>query len=299
MNILVTGGAGFIGSEVVDLLIGRSYEVTVWDDFSTGKEENLLPRPGLTVRTCDVADPDTWPKDRYISNYDVVVHCAAKTKVIYCDENPVEAWKTNVYATQKLAEACPNARFVFLSTLGAMYSGPVLNERTPPKPIGMYGLSKLYSETALKAIHPNFASLRLSNVFGERQRPDNEGGVVSIFLGAYREGEALTIFGDGNQTRDFIYVKDVARTVVTAAESAVLNETFHVNYGESHSVNQLADAIKEVSQIDVIYKDARPGELYEVKFPSHSQARSLLGFEPSISVLDFIRDQVTKWRDEK
>lgn len=220
MRVVVTGGAGFIGSHVVDALVVRGDEVVVVDSLVTGKRENVPPGAELQVR--DVRGPldDLFDEMRP----EAVFHLAAQANVRVSVESPVEDADVNVLGTIRVLEAARRhgAQVVFGSTGGAVYGecdGPATESATL-RPVSPYGTSKLAAEEYLRTYNrllgSTHVSLRYGNVYGPRQDPHGEAGVVAIFLGALAAGEQPRIFGDGRQTRDYVYVGDVARATLDA-----------------------------------------------------------------------------------
>jgi len=290
---LVTGGAGFIGSHIVEALLADDWKVEVWDNLRTGSAANLPQHPQLDFRQLDVTRPSEWGS---AAVPDVVVHCAAQTKVIYSAAEPVEDVRVNVGGTVALIQRFPDTPFVFLSTLGAMFSEAAvlgqLDERSPPSPMSVYGLSKSLCEVALERHHSKWVALRLSNVYGPRQRSDLEGGVVSIFLQNASAGAPLRVYGDGRQTRDFLFVGDVVRAVMLAAATPVMpNTVVHLCRGQSHSVLELVGMIRRTGVApEVITEPARPGEQRFCSFPAPARAHAMLKWEPRGDLMGFVED---------
>src|SRR6266403_3799987 len=220
MRAVVTGGAGFIGSHVVEGLLARGDEVHVLDDLSKGKRENIAP--GATLHVADIRDPDgVFDAVRP----DAVVHLAAQADVRVSVERPDFDADVNVLGTVRILEAARRhgARVVFASSGGAGYGecdGPA-PETAPLRPLAPYGTSKLcgeeYVATWNRLYGTPHVSLRFGNVYGPRQVPYGEAGVVAIFMGLLRDGATPTIFGDGLQTRDYVYVGDVVDALLLAA----------------------------------------------------------------------------------
>src|SRR3989449_9177128 len=228
MRAVVTGGAGFIGSHVVEALLARGDEVHVLDDLSSGKRENLAE--GARLHEADIRAPDgVFDAVRP----DAVFHLAAQADVRVSVERPDYDADVNVLGTTRILEASRRhgAKIVFSSTGGAIYGeceGPA-RETADPQPLAPYGTSKLCGEEYLatwnRLYGTRHVSLRFGNVYGPRQEPHSEAGVVAIFMGLLRDGRIPTIYGDGRQTRDYVYVGDVVRAVLAAAghDGAVFN----------------------------------------------------------------------------
>src|SRR3954466_10607996 len=217
MRCLVTGGAGFIGSNLVDALVVRGDDVHVLDDLSKGKRENVAD--GAELHVADIRDPDAVFDS---VQPEVVFHLAAQADVRVSVERPDFDADVNVLGTVRILEAARrhDAQIVFSSTGGAIYGecdrpAPESSERRPLAP---YGTSKLCGEEYLatwnRLYETGHVSLRFGNVYGPRQEPHGEAGVVAIFMGRLRDGQPCTIFGDGTQARDYVYVGDVVRAVL-------------------------------------------------------------------------------------
>jgi UDP-glucose 4-epimerase len=233
MKTLVTGGAGFIGSNLVDALLQRGDEVTVLDDLSTGRKQNLdrALAAGARLVEADIRDLATVEGLAREEEPEVVFHLAAQIDVRKSAVEPAFDASINVGGTANVLEACRIAgsrRLVFVSTGGAIYGEGAgkalpLDEASPVEPLSPYGQSKFAAEGYLalyERLHGlSGISLRLGNVYGPRQDPLGEAGVIAIFCGRLREGERPTVFGDGKQTRDYIYVGDVVEAALVAAQS--------------------------------------------------------------------------------
>jgi UDP-glucose 4-epimerase len=288
----VTGGAGFIGSHVVEALLARGDEVTVVDDLSTGRRANLPDGVPLVER--DILDglrevfEDARP--------DACFHLAAQVDVRVSVQRPPHDAAINVLGTIEVLEAARavDAQVVFSSTGGAIYGecdGPA-PEDAPRRPIAPYGVSKLAGEEYLAAYNRLYGtghvSLRYGNVYGPRQDPHGEAGVVAIFLGALARGEAARIFGDGEQTRDYVYAGDVAQATVAAAgrEGGV----FNVGTGRETSVVELYERCRAVAEspLEAVRADARLGELQRSVLDV-SLAERELGWRPEVSLDDGLR----------
>jgi UDP-glucose 4-epimerase len=290
MRALVTGGAGFIGSHVVEALIARGDEVHVVDDLSTGKRTNVAAGAELHVR--DVREP--LDDLAGLVRPDTIVHLAAQADVRVSIAEPARDAAINVVGTVNVLEAARSAgaRIVFASTGGAIYgecSRPA-REDDPREPLSPYGTAKLAGEEYLASYSRLYGAthvaLRFGNVYGPRQDPHGEAGVVAIFLGRLRDGEQCRIFGDGTQTRDYVYVGDVVRAVTAAIEGNA-GGVFNVGTGTETSVLELYEACRLVagSVAAPVHEQARPGELARSVLDP-ALAERALGFRASTAVAD-------------
>jgi UDP-glucose 4-epimerase len=274
MKAIVTGGAGFIGSNLVDALLDRGDEVAVVDDFSSGKEANLeaARRRGISVHTADVRDATRMSEVLEAERPDVVFHLAAQIDVRVSVADPAYDARTNVEGTINLLAAAKEhgaRRFVFASTGGAIY-GVTETVPTPetvaPAPMAPYGTSKLCAEQYLGLYDRLFGlstvAMRFGNVYGPRQDPHGEAGVIAIFCGRLRNGGRPTIFGSGEQTRDYIYVGDVVSGLLAAADS---DQRGAINLGteEETSVLRIAELMAEFSPngFEPQFEEPRLGEI--------------------------------------
>jgi UDP-glucose 4-epimerase len=296
-SVLVTGGAGFIGSHVADAFLARDYEVHVLDNFSSGRRENVDPRVRLhelDIRSADAA--------RLIVDtpFDVIVHLAAQIDVRKSVADPVMDASINICGTLNLLEALRQSgrgsktRFVFSSTGGALYGDfvdPPNVENYAKDPESPYGIAKLSAEYYLayyaRVQGLDTVAVRYANVYGPRQNPHGEAGVVAIFCGRVLDGRPLSVYGDGAQTRDYVFVGDVAEATATAATHSVPRperldaRAFNVGTGVETSVTELARVLRRVakSEVSVEHLPKRPGE-QQRSVVSIAKAGSLLGWRP-------------------
>ena len=292
MRAVVTGGAGFIGSHVVDALLGRGDEVHVVDNLATGRRENLSPHASLHEH--DIREPLDALFDEL--RPEAVVHLAAQADVGRSVEQPLFDAEVNVLGTLNVLEAARRheAQVVFSSTGGAIYGEceRPAREDDPRRPLSPYGTAKLAAEEYLatwnRLYGTSHVALRFANVYGPRQLAKLEGGVVAIFIDRLRAGEGVTIFGDGLQTRDFVYVGDVVEAVVAAIGRD--GGTFNVGTGEETSVNEVFEACRRVAGSDTEAQHAAPraGDvLRSVLDVSHAGRE--LGWRPRSSLAEGLR----------
>jgi UDP-glucose 4-epimerase len=261
---MVTGGAGFIGSHVVDALLGRGDDVHVLDDLSKGRRENVAA--GAELHVADIREPDAV-FDAVAP--EAVFHLAAQADVRVSVERPDFDAEVNVVGTARILEAARRhgAKVVFSSTGGAIYGEceEPAPETAARRPLAPYGTSKLCGEEYLatwnRLYGTSHVALRLGNVYGPRQAPHGEAGVVAIFMGLLRDGGTPTIFGDGSQTRDYVYVADVVAAMLAARGHP--GGVFNVGTGVETSVLDLHRAIRTATGIDrePTFAPARLGEL--------------------------------------
>ncbi|HLI32791.1 MAG TPA: NAD-dependent epimerase/dehydratase family protein [Solirubrobacteraceae bacterium] len=288
---LVTGGAGFIGSHVAELLLERGYRVLVVDDLSSGRIENVPD--GAMFEKMNLVDDVRAFQLAYHFCPDYVFHLAAQASVTVSVQSPFMDFFPNVVGTFNVLEGARsrNSRFVFASTGGALYGedAPLpTNEDFPPDPLSPYGIGKLCCEiytTHWARLYecPNTV-LRLANVYGPRQNPHGEAGVVAIFSQALRNGEAPRIYGDGEQTRDYIHVRDVAAAFVAAAERPSPG-VYNVGTGVQTSVNRLWELLQGVSgrSVTAQHMPPRMGELRRSALDA-TRMREAFGWEPKVGL---------------
>lgn len=273
---MVTGGAGFIGSHVSEAYLSEGWEVTVLDDLSSGRRENVPD--GAEFIELDVRSPEL-PELLKRRRFDVVNHHAAQVDVRVSVANPRHDASINVDGFLNLLEACRHSgveRVVYVSSGGVVYGEPEdlpVGETHEKAPVSPYGVTKLTGELYLdyyRAVHGmRSVALRYSNVFGPRQNPHGEAGVVAIFARLAMHGQPLIVYGDGEQTRDYVYVKDVAQANLLTSnlelpETGSLDDfAFNVGTGTETSVNELVGRIVEIAgHAEVLRQDARAGELH-------------------------------------
>ena len=292
MRAIVTGGAGFIGSHVVDALVARGDDVAVVDSLVHGTKDNVSDRAELHVR--DIREPlhDLFVEVRP----EAVFHLAAQVDVRVSVEQPVEDAETNVIGTLRILEAARphGSQVVFASTGGAIYGEceEAAREDSPTEPLSPYGTAKLAAEEYLRSYNRLYGTrhiaLRYGNVYGPRQVPHGEAGVVAIFLGSLARGEQVRIFGDGTQTRDYIYVGDVARATTSTVGQD--HGVFNVGTGRETSVVELYElcALVAGSSVPAEHAPARLGELQRSFLDPEVAAREL-GFTAMVDLEDGLR----------
>ncbi|HEU4906891.1 MAG TPA: NAD-dependent epimerase/dehydratase family protein [Solirubrobacterales bacterium] len=304
MKALVTGGAGFIGSNLVDALLARGDEVTVVDDLSTGRRSNLdgALAAGAELAELDIRDAEALSGRLAAAAPDVVFHLAAQIDVRRSLADPAFDAAVNVGGTANLLEAMRRAgsrRIVFVSTGGAIYGEgegkPLpLGEDAPIEPFSAYGQSKYAAEGYLALYERLYGvsgiSLRLGNVYGPRQDPLGEAGVIAIFCGRLRAGERPLVYGDGRQTRDYLYVGDVVKAALAAAESEA-GGPFNIGAGIETDVLELAALLAEIGGAEGFepeFAPAREGEVLRIALDA-SRAERELGWRAETSIADGLR----------
>lgn len=300
MHYLVTGGAGFIGSNTAEELIRREHTVCVLDDLSTGDEDNLATSRGkINFIRGSVTDKEAL--NRACRGADYVLHLAARTSVPHSIENPLETDYINVDGTLLLLMAARDAgvrRVVFASSCAIYGEASTLpiREEVPPSPISPYGASKLAAEHYGNAFHRvyglEFVSLRYFNVFGPRQDPGSSySGVLARFCRAICDGEAPFVHGDGEQSRDFVFVENIVRGNVLAFETpGISGMAFNIGTGVRHSLNQTLKLLSKFSgrDVGVKYGPTRAGDIRDSE-ADISLAREKLGFDPRMGFEEGLR----------
>lgn len=304
MRILVTGGAGFIGSHIADAFVAKGHEVLVVDNLAIGSRANVPA--GVRFVEMDITSPALFD---VVQDFrpDVVDHHAAHADVRQSLEDPVADAETNVLGIISLINAGARAgmkRFVFASSGGAMYGEPEVipcTESHPVRPICPYGAAKAASEVYIETfsrIHGfECTILRYPNVYGPRQHPyTEEGQVVAIFSQLMLAGRQPTIFGDGEQARDFAYVGDIVAANVLAVENNI-SGTFNIGTGELLTINELTRSIARLTGYtgEIKYAPARPGEVYRICLDA-TRAHSVLGWEAKMPLEAGLRATVESVR---
>jgi UDP-glucose 4-epimerase len=291
MRTLVTGGAGFIGSNLVDALLARGDEVVIVDNLSTGRESNLSQAQAAELVKADIREADELAKIVREAAPEAIFHLAAQIDVRKSVSDPAADARINVEGTVNVLEAARQAnvqRLVNTSTGGAIY-GDVdtipTPESTPPAPMAGYGTSKFcaeqYCDLYARLHGLSTVTVRLGNVFGPRQDPLGEAGVIAIFCGKLMDGGRPTIYGDGRQTRDYIYVGDVVAGQLAAADNRSHNGAFNIGTGQETSVLDILDILQQQGDRDDFepqFAEARLGEI-ERSCLDVTRARTELGWQ--------------------
>lgn len=303
MNVIVTGGCGFIGSHVVEHLLGQGHRVTVLDNLSTGRRENIQPFLNqVRFLECDLAEPGTWTES--FEKTDWVIHLAALADIVPSIQHPEAYFRSNVVGTFNVLEAGRAhriKRFIYVAS-SSCYGIPDVTptpETAPIRPQYPYALTKWLGEEQVlhwtRIYKLPALSLRFFNVYGPRSRTSGTyGAVFGVFLAQKLAHKPFTIVGDGNQTRDFTYVTDIARAIMAAAESSVTGEVFNVGSGKTVSVNRIAELLKG----DTVPIPKRPGEP-DCTFADISKIQKTLGWRPQVTIEEGVAELIKNidyWR---
>lgn len=303
MRIIVTGGAGFIGSHIVDQYLRGGHEVAVIDNLSFGRRENI--NPAAKFYQADIANRDEIFRIFASEKPEVVNHQAALASVIISTRDPNLAFRTNVLGTINLLEAAASVnakKFIFASTGGALYGNvkpedlPV-TEDVPPDPLSPYAHSKVIAEACIKAIAPrsnlSYIIFRYGNVFGPRQNPKGEAGVVAILAGKILAGdENLVIYGDGSKSRDYVYVDDIVKANELALSSAKTG-IYHLAWGREISDLEVFTEICRAlgKNLKPVFASQRPGEVYRIAL-ANERVRKELGWQPTVEFEEGVKRTV-------
>lgn len=291
MKIIVTGGVGFIGSHIVDLLIEKGHGVVVVDNLSTGRKDNLNSKAKFYMM--DVNDTkliEVFEKEKP----EIVCHQAAQINVRTSLVNPINDAYINILGTINLLECCRKTKvrkFVYASSGGARYGEPInlpCKETDSIHPLSPYGISKHsaehYIELYNKIYGMEYNILAYANVYGPRQDPWGEAGVISIFINNILSGKECKIFGDGKQTRDYIFVKDIAKANLLAIEKITKTKNFNIGTGKETSVNDLFEKIsKIIGKGKAAHTDKIPGEVLRIALDCNL-AKNELGYQSSTEI---------------
>ena len=292
MKILVTGGAGFIGSHLLQLLQGQQgVEVVVYDNLSSGRREHV-PK-GIRLVEGDVRDAEGLARLFVSEGFDSVVHLAAQTMVPYSLSHPEEDCQINLLGLINILECCRKyaVKHIVFSSSAAVYGDNLnipLHEEEKPMPTSAYGITKMASEHYLRMYHDlyglNTTVLRFANVYGERQGAGGEGGVVSIFCKLLAAGQGVTVFGNGEQTRDFVYAGDIAEALWRGSQLEG-HHVINISTQKETSVNQLLAAFKQAvgREFPVQYAPIREGDIFRSVL-ANGRCVELLGFCPAMNL---------------
>ena len=304
MKVLVTGGAGFIGSHVVDAYLAAGWDVAIVDNLSTGRRSNL--NPGARFYEIDIRSKALWDVLEQ-ERPDVVNHHAAQMSVRNSVADPVYDADVNIMGSLNLLEGCRRSqvrRIVYISSGGAVYGEPVYlpcDEAHPVNPICPYGVSKHVVEHYLfqwRATHGlEYQVLRYPNVYGPRQDPQGEAGVVAIFTGQMLADEAVVVNGDGDQQRDFVFVGDCARANLMALEVGRESGIFNLGSGRGTSVNEIFTALSKITGYRHPARHGPPklGETSRI-YLSAEKARQQLGWTPEVDLQQGLAQTVEYFR---
>jgi|UniRef100_A0A7V3RGE3 UDP-glucose 4-epimerase len=290
MNILVTGGAGFIGSHIVDAYINQGHNVVIVDDLSTGDIKNINPK--ATFIKQNIINPEIEELFR-IFKFDVVNHHAAQINVRRSLEDPIFDAQVNIIGSLNLLNLTAKykvKKFIFASSGGAIYGEPTkfpITEDFIPNPLSPYGVAKLTVEHYIRVFSQlynfDYVILRYSNVYGPRQIPKSEAGVISIFINQILEDKECFVNGDGNQIRDYVFVGDVVRANLLALSSD--SNFFNIGTGIETSVNDLLEILGQIldKEIKHQHRPPIPGEVFK-NVLDFSKARRILNWTPEVDL---------------
>lgn len=291
MKILITGGAGFIGSNIADLYIESGHEVVIVDNLSSGKKENINPKAKFyKADIIDAGLEEIFKKEKP----EIINHHAAQIDVRRSVEDPIFDAKQNILGSINLLQMAVkynSKKVIFASSGGAIYGEPAylpVDENHLIGPMAPYGVCKRTVELYLNSYRLNYklkyTALRYGNVYGPRQDPHGEAGVIAIFIGKMMQGETPLIFGDGKQVRDYVFVKDIARANLLALNKGD-NNIYNVGTAEGTSVNTLFSKLKKIIRFnkEAKYSAARKGELEKV-YLKYEKIESELGWKPQVDI---------------
>ena len=304
MKALITGGAGFIGSHISEALVAKGYEVAVLDDLSSGNKDNLSSFMDK-IDFMEGSIEETEIVKKAVSGADYVFHEAALVSVVESVSNPEKTHKINVEGTRNILDAALDAKVkrVMFASSAAIYGNaePPITEEFAMKALSPYGESKvegekLMKEFSLKGLET--VCLRYFNVYGPRQDPHSQySGVITRFIGKMLKGESPIIYGDGNQTRDFIYVDDVVNANLMAAEKeGISGQSFNIASGIPLTINQLEGLVSELTghEIDPVYEEKREGDIYD-SYADVAKALKNICFKPLVPVEAGLRKTI-EWQ---
>ena len=296
MNILITGGAGFIGSHILQRFSKEDCQITVLDNLHSGNKANIPEGVNfIEMDICDERIIDVFERNKF----EAVVHLAAQTMVNASIDDPIYDSDNNIRGTINILEACRKTgvrRIVFSSTAavyGDVNEVPVLEDFTTD-PLSFYGLSKLTVEKYLKLYQKlyglEYVILRYANVYGERQGDGGEGGVISIFMKLLAQNKALTIHGDGKQSRDFVYAGEIANANWLALNTENINEIYNISTQTETSINELVETLEKIAskKFAITYGAPRQGDILRSVL-SNDKAREKIGYKVETSLAEGLR----------
>lgn len=295
MRVLITGGAGFVGSHIADACIREGYETFILDNLVTGRLENI--HQAAEWIDADIARDALDPLFAQIKP-DVVYHLAANASVALSMQDPLYDEHTNIRGTIQLLQAAAKhaVKKVIYASSAAIYGDPSyypLDERHPIAPLSAYGISKYVPELYLRVYHQHygvpFTALRYANIYGPRQIAEGEGGVIAIFTDRVVKNETLYIQGDGDQTRDFIYIDDIVAANIAAIEHGT-GKSYNIGTGRATSINDLVYTMRQVTgkDITVAHTSPREGDIRHSYFNS-SAAHEELHWQPTVALDEGLR----------
>ncbi|OAB42990.1 SDR family NAD(P)-dependent oxidoreductase [Paenibacillus glacialis] len=305
MKVIVTGGAGFIGSNIVDMLLEYEHEVVIIDNLSTGKEENINSK--AVFFNVDIRDAENLSKVFASVEADVVIHHAAQISVQKSLENPMLDAQINIDGTINVLNQCVkyNIKKIIYASSAAVYGIPQylsIDEEHSISPISFYGISKQVPEEYIKLYSSlygiKFTILRYANVYGIRQDPQGEGGVIPIFINELLRKNTPIIYGEGNQTRDFVFVKDVASANLAALENAD-NMIINIGTDREVSINKFYELLASLLNSDATpnYREHRTGDIVRSAL-TNLKAAEHLGWRPTYSFEDGLRYTLKYYQKE-
>lgn len=299
MKVLVTGGAGFIGSHIVDGLVKLNHEVSIIDNLYTGSEKNI--NKNAKFYRCDITNKETLKLVFELEKPQVVIHHAAQIDVQTSLRRAKFDAKVNIGGTINILECCREfkVRKIVYPSSAAVYGDPKylpIDENHPINPISFYGVSKHTPEHYIKIYSElydiKYTIFRYANVYGERQGAKGEGGVISIFIDKFLNGEAPVIFGDGDQTRDFIYVKDVAKANILAIDKGD-NEILNISTNTQVSINKLFEIMREIfdAKIMTIYRKPRDGDIKD-SYLDNIKSKMTIGWNNEYGLQEGLKETI-------
>jgi nucleoside-diphosphate-sugar epimerase len=306
-EILVTGGAGFIGSHIVDRLLDEGLKVRVLDNLSTGEKKNLAQHKNKKMFQFIEGDIRNFDQvKKAVEGVDAAIHEAALVSVTRSVEDPQLSNDINVKGTINLLKACAdlNVKRLVLASSCAVYGDTEIlpnHENLTPKPLSPYAADKLANENYAKVFHKVYGletvCLRYFNVYGTRQKPGPYSGVISVFVNLLRENKPLMIAGDGKQSRDFVNVKDVVEANIKALSNAeAVGEVFNISTGKATTINKLAETLQQImgkTELKPVHVEPRPGDIKH-SYGDISKAKNILGYAPKIQLENGLAE-ITKW----